>query len=272
MRVTLDRLQVTDTLWLQGLAGTFKTTGGLDGPFEARVNGGTGISGRIVPQNGRTALRLTSADAGGVLRSAGVLQQAVGGALDLTLLPVGTGGAFDGRLRVDDVSIRGAPAMAALVNSISVVGLVNEMNGDGIYFEEVEADFRLTPNRMTLVQGSAVGASLGLSMDGVYATDTGQIAMQGVITPVYLLNGIGSLLTRKGEGVLGFNYSLGGAAKAPQVSVNPLSVLAPGALRNIFRGPQTFAPAVEGEPVPGPAQQLPADPAPGPVERGFEGR
>lgn len=248
MRVTLDRLQVTDTLWLEGLTGRFNTTGGLDGPFEARVNGGTGITGRVLPQNGRTAVRLTSENAGGVLRSAEVLKQAVGGSLELTLLPVGTGGAFDGQLKVGGVSIKDAPSMAALVNSLSVVGLINEMNGDGIYFDEVEARFRLTPNRLTLLQGSAVGASLGLSMDGVFATDSGQISMQGVITPVYLLNGIGSLLTRKGEGLLGFNYTLNGAAKSPKVSINPLSVLAPGGLRNIFRGPQTQLPRVEGEP------------------------
>ncbi|MGB5864335.1 MAG: DUF3971 domain-containing protein [Sulfitobacter sp.] len=251
MRVTLDRLQLTDTIWLQGFAGRFNTTGGLDGPFEARVNSGTGISGRVVPQRGRSAIRITSADAGGVLRSAGVAQQAVGGTLDLALLPVGSGGAFDGQLSVNGVSIRDAPSIAALVNAISVVGLVNEMNGDGIYFEEVEAEFRLTPGRITLSRGSAVGASLGLSMDGVFATDTGQIAMQGVITPVYLLNGIGSLFTRKGEGLLGFNYTLNGAAKAPKVSVNPLSVLAPGGLRNIFRAPQTQLPRVEGETAPG---------------------
>ena len=267
MRVTLNRLQVTDTIWLQGLAGTFKTTGGLDGPFEARINGGTGISGRVVPQNGRTAVRITSADAGGVLRSAGVLQQAVGGSMDLALRPVGKGGAFDGQLKVDGVSIKDAPSMAALVNSLSVVGLVNEMNGDGIYFDEVEAEFRLTPGRMTLSRGSAVGASLGLSMDGVYATDTGQIAMQGVVTPVYLLNGIGSLLTRKGEGLLGFNYRLSGSAKKPKVSVNPLSVLAPGGLRNIFRGPKTKLPSVDGETAP-----LPQEPEKTRVEPAYEGR
>jgi len=267
MRVVLDRLQITDTMWLQGLAGTFKTTGGLDGPFEARVNGGTGVSGRIVPQNGRTAVRLSSGDAGGVLRSAGVLKQAVGGNMELSLLPVGSGGAFDGSLKVNGVSIKDAPAMAALVNAISVVGLVNEMNGDGIYFEEVEAEFRMTPGRITLSRGSAVGASLGLSADGVFATDTGQISMQGVITPVYLLNGIGSLLTRKGEGLLGFNYTLSGSAKSPKVSVNPLSVLAPGGLRNILRAPQTELPSVEGAPEP----QKDAEPKT-PVERTYEGR
>lgn len=267
MRVTLDRLQITDTIWLQGFAGTFKTTGGLDGPFEARVNGGTGVSGRVVPQRGRTAVRVTSADAGGILRSAGVLQQAVGGTMELALLPVGNGDAFDGQLKVGGISIKDAPSMAALVNSLSVVGLVNEMNGDGIYFDEVEAEFRLTPGRMTLSRGSATGASLGLSMDGVYATDTGQIAMQGVITPVYLLNGIGSLLTRKGEGLLGFNYTLTGLAKSPKVSINPLSVLAPGALRNVLRGPKTELPAVDGE-VPPPVKE----PEKRSVEPAYEGR
>ncbi|KEJ90230.1 YhdP family protein [Sulfitobacter donghicola] len=267
MQVRLNRLQVTDTIWLQGLAGTFQTTGGLDGPFEARINGGTGISGRVVPQNGRTAVRVTSSNAGGVLKSAGVLQQAVGGALDLSLLPVGKGGAFDGKLKIDGVSIKDAPSMAALVNSLSIVGLVNEMNGDGIFFDEVEGEFRLTPGRMTIKEGSAVGASLGLSVDGVYATDTGQIAMQGVITPVYLLNGIGSLFTRKGEGLLGFNYRLTGEAKKPKVSINPLSVLAPGGLRNVLRAPKTELPAVEGETLPEPDETQKTR-----VEPAYEGR
>ncbi|MBB3994669.1 hypothetical protein GGR95_002317 [Sulfitobacter undariae] len=267
MQVRLDRLQITEDIWLQGLAGTFKTAGGIDGPFEARVNGKTGVSGRVLPKNGRTAVQMTSADAGGVLRSAGLLKQAVGGALELALTPVGNGSAYDGRAKITGVSIKDAPAMAALVNSLSVVGLVNEMNGDGIYFDEVEAEFRMTPGRFTLSRASAVGASLGLSADGVFATDTGQIAIQGVVTPVYLLNGIGSVLTRKGEGLLGFNYTLGGNTKAPKVSINPLSVLAPGGLRNVFRAPQTQVPTVEGETPPEPVETPKR-----PVVHEYEGR
>ncbi|UWR24177.1 DUF3971 domain-containing protein [Sulfitobacter sp. S190] len=246
VEINLDRLQITDTIFLSQMRGIFKTGGGLDGPFQARLNDGTQISGRIVPQNGRSAIRVTSQDAGGVFRSAGVLQQAVGGKMNLLLLPVGSGGAFDGRLTVTEVSIKDAPSMAALVNAVSVVGLINEMNGDGIYFDEVEAEFRLTPNRMTLARASAIGASLGLSMDGTFATDTGRINMQGVISPVYLLNGIGQLFSRKGEGLFGFNYTLTGNAKSPDVFVNPLSALAPGPLRDALRGPQTELPAVEG--------------------------
>lgn len=235
MQVRLARLQITDTIALTDLQGSFATSGGLDGAFQARLNGGTPVEGRVVPQAGRSAVRLISSDAGGVLRSAGLLRQIEGGQLQLLLTPVGDAGAFDGTLTIGAVRVQNAPGIAGLVNAVSVVGLVNELNGDGIYFEDVEARFGLTPNRLTLREGSAVGASMGLSMDGVYALDTGQLAMQGVITPVYLLNGIGSVLTRKGEGIFGFNYKLSGDAKAPSVSVNPLSALAPGMFRDILR-------------------------------------
>ncbi|SFS48225.1 AsmA-like C-terminal region [Sulfitobacter marinus] len=250
MLLKLDRLQVTDKIALTNMRGQFDTAWGLDGRFEANLNGGTPVAGRVAPKNGRSAIQLVSADAGGVLRSANMLKQVRGGNLTLTLLPVGTGGAFDGRAQITDVAIQDAPAIAALVNAVSVVGLVNELNGDGIYFDTVEADFRMTPNRVTLSEASATGASLGISMDGVYATDTGRMALQGVISPVYLLNGLGSFLTRKGEGLLGFNYSLGGTAENPDVSVNPLSGLAPGFLRNILRAPAPALPPVEGETAP----------------------
>lgn len=61
--------------------------------------------------------------------------------------------------------------------------------------------------------------------------------MQGVISPVYLLNGFGAVLTRRGEGLFGFNYTLRGTADDPQVQVNPLSILTPGMFRELFRAP-----------------------------------
>ena len=78
---------------------------------------------------------------------------------------------------------------------------------------------------------------MGISADGVYDFGRKALDMRGVISPVYLLNGIGSILSRKGEGLIGFNYRLRGTAKAPVVSVNPLSALTPGILRDVFRPP-----------------------------------
>jgi hypothetical protein len=59
--------------------------------------------------------------------------------------------------------------------------------------------------------------------------------LQGVISPIYLVNGVGRIFARKGEGLFGFNYRLTGTAENPNVSVNPLSVFTPGMFREIFR-------------------------------------
>ena len=165
-------------------------------------------------------------------------------------MPIGTGGAFDGRLEINNARVADAPTIAALLNAVSVVGLIDELNGDGISFSEINADFRLSPTRITLREGSAVGASLGISMDGVFVPDTGVIQLQGVISPVYLLNAVGSVLTRPGEGLFGFNYSVTGTTSDPTVFVNPLTALAPGMFRNLFRRAEPQVPLEEGETAP----------------------
>ncbi|MEE4186839.1 MAG: DUF3971 domain-containing protein, partial [Roseobacter sp.] len=134
LSLALDRLQVSDTIAITDMTGDFTTAGGLSGAFSGAVNGRAAVSGQVTPRAGRTAIRVQGNDAGRVFAAAGLMAQAQGGSVDLELLPVGTGGAFDGKLRVEDTRITGAPAMAALLNSISVVGLVNELNGDGIRF------------------------------------------------------------------------------------------------------------------------------------------
>lgn len=243
----LDRLQVTDTIALTGFEGRFALSGGLDGSFAARVNGDAPITGRVVPQAGRSAVRILSDDAGGVARSAAILRQAAGGDFAMTLVPVGAAGTFDGTVTVRDTYVRDAPAMAALLNAISVVGLLTELSGQGILFSEVEARFRLTPDSLRVIEARATGPSLGLTMDGLYDVTSRQLAMQGVISPVYLLNQIGGVLApRRGEGLFGFNYTLSGPADAPSVLVNPLSGLAPGFFREIFRAPDPGAAATSG--------------------------
>ena len=250
MSLHLDKLQITDSLALTDMRGTFTTKAGLDGKFTAGINGGTKIQGQIVPQNGRSAVKITSNNAGGVFASAGLLKQARYGDLTLTLLPVGKGGAFDGQLRIENTRIKDAPAIAALLNALSIVGLLEQMGGSGIHFREIDAAFQLTPSTMTLTKASAVGPSMGISMDGVYSVTNDTLDMQGVISPLFILNGIGSFLTRKGEGLIAFNYALQGPAKSPKVSVNPLSALTPGMFREIFRSPPPKLPKVDNEVTP----------------------
>jgi hypothetical protein len=95
-------------------------------------------------------------------------------------------------------------------------------------------------------------------MDGVYDLSRGILNMRGVISPIYLINAVGSILTRKGEGVIGFSYTLKGPAADPTVQVNPLSGLAPGILREIFRGAQPTMPGEEPAVSDQPARRAPS--------------
>lgn len=235
--VALDRLQITQTIALSDFAGRFTTSGGMQGAFTGRLGGNTPVSGEVVPQDGRSAFRILAADAGGVLRDSGLLTQARGGDFTMTLVPVDGPGNYDGSARIRNTRVINAPAIAALLDAVSIVGLIDELAGPGIQFAQVNARFRLSPDRVVLYESSAVGPSIGLSMDGEYDIGDDLLKMQGVISPIYLINGIGAVLTRKGEGLIGFNYTLQGAATDPKVQVNPLSALTPGMLRDVFRAP-----------------------------------
>jgi len=237
LNLALDQLVITDSIALTGFRGEFANANQLDGLFTGRVNGQAPVRGRIVPMNGRSGVRIQADNAGQVIAAAGLLRQARDGVLDMTLRPVGAAGTFDGQLSISNFRVRDAPAMAALINAVSVVGLLDQMNGAGLHFSEVEARFRLSPQQLVVSEASAVGASVGVSMDGYYDLTRQQMDFQGVFTPVYMFNGIGSLLTRKGEGLIGFTYTLRGTPDAPRVQVNPLSALAPAMFREIFRRP-----------------------------------
>mgnify|MGYP007093982917 CR=1 FL=1 len=235
VRLALDRLVVSAGIAMTDFRGEFDTRGGMTGRFAARVNGGGAIAGTITPSERGNVIRITSDNAGAVMASAGVFDQGRGGSLDLTLVPRGPKGHFDGRASFARMRVQGAPALAELLSAISVVGLLEQMNGEGLAFNSGDVSFILTPEAVEITQGSAVGASLGISFAGLYQSGGGRLDLQGVISPIYLVNGLGQIFSRRGEGFFGFNYALSGTADAPQVSVNPLSVLTPGMFREIFR-------------------------------------
>lgn len=235
--VALDRLIVSDEIVLTDLTAQLISTGGLRGAFQARMGGGAALSGNLQPSEHGPMITVQSGNGGGVIRDAGIFRQVRGGQLALTLVPQPERGVYDGMLGLTDIRVDDAPSMAALLSAISVVGLLEQLDGQGLAFNEVDARFRLTPSQVIVTEASAVGASLGLSLDGIFDTRARLMDFQGVVSPIYLINGIGSILTRRGEGLIGFNFTMRGPAASPEVTVNPLSALTPGMFREIFRRP-----------------------------------
>ncbi len=234
----LDRLRVSDGITLTGFQGDFTAAKGLSGNFAAQIDGGVPIQGQLAPAALGTAIRVTAQDAGRALAEAGVYGAAKDGALDLVLTPRARAGSYDGEVQMTGVRVQSSSVLAELLNAISVVGLIDQLGGSGILFNAIVGKFTLTPEGVDLREGAATGGSLGVTMQGVYRFAGAQLDMQGVVSPVYILNGIGAAISRRGEGVLGFNYTLRGTADDPIVGVNPLSVLMPGFFRDMFKAPK----------------------------------
>lgn len=237
MNVTLDRLIVSEGIALTGIKGDLAMVGGVKGPFTARLNNRAPLSGQIKRFDAGSGVEIRSNDAGAVLAAGDLMKKARGGDLFLSMTPTGQSGTFDGALNVKNVRMLDAPAMVELLNALSIIGLLNQLNEKGLLLQEVEARFRLTPTQVILRRSSAFGPALGMSLDGYYTLGAGVMDMQGVLSPLFIVNGIGSPLTRKGEGLLGFSFILKGTSDKPKVKVNPLSIFTPGMFREIFRRP-----------------------------------
>lgn len=238
LSVALEQLQVTDSIQMLNFRGNFDLAKGMEGRFDAALGKRANITGRVVPQGNRSAFRIRGDDAGDILRDTGYLKTVQDGSFKLDLAPVkGTTGSYDGKLEIEGARVRQAPAIGALLDAISIVGLLDQLNGPGIFFANIEAKFRLTPSQVILTEASAVGPSMGISMNGYYDLARSRMDMQGVLSPIYFVNGIGRLIARKGEGLIGFNFDLTGSVDNPRVAVNPLSVFTPGMFREIFRRP-----------------------------------
>jgi AsmA-like C-terminal region len=231
----LDRVVVSNGIALTDFRGETANRGGLTGDFVAGVNGTGRIQGAIVPQNGGSVVRIRSENAGQTLRAAGVFSSGRGGALELLLRSSDTPGSYRGTADISSIRVVDAPVLASLLNAVSVIGILEQLNGEGLLFSRVDVNFRMEAGSVQISRGAAIGASMGVSFAGLYNSETAMLDLQGTVSPFYILNGIGQIFSRRGEGLFGFNYRLSGPADNPQVSVNPLSILTPGMFRDIFR-------------------------------------
>lgn len=241
--LVLDRVQITQGISLSNFRSQLSTKSGLSGEFTANVNGGARVSGIINQQEDGTQIELNSKNAGRVLRDAKLISTVYNGELVFFLKPVQANGARDGVFKISSPRVKQSNVLANLLNAASGVGLVQQLNGEGIHFTTVRGGVRLTPQGVQLREVSAVGPSLGLSLNGWYYSENKNVAFQGVVTPLYAVNGVfervfGKIAGRqRGEGLFGFSYKMSGPAEKPKVSVNPMSILTPGVFREIFRQP-----------------------------------
>jgi len=206
----------------------------------------TGSELRLVlePDGAKRRLTVRSEDAGSVARAFSIYDDAVGGRLvmDATLHDDEPGGPVSGEVRIEDYRVINAPTLAQILSIASFTGIFDTLQGDGISFSSFRLPFVLKDGIVTIEGAQTAGSSIGVNAAGKVNLDTDEIDIRGTIVPAYSVNSllgniplIGDLLVGgPGEGIFAATYSVTGTTSEPTISVNPLSVLAPGFLRNLF--------------------------------------
>ncbi len=194
------------------------------------------------PADGSAELSVALGDAGRVASGLGLLGTLEGGTLSLEARRAGWQAPLAGDLVLESFRLRQAPVLARLLAAVSLSGLRDLLTTEGIEFGRLEAGLALDEERLRVDRARMSGGSLGVTLEGRLDLDAERIDAAGTIVPIYGLNRVigaipvlGTLLTGgEGQGLIAFTYQAEGPLDDPSVSVNPLSVLAPGFLRTLF--------------------------------------
>ena len=289
MDAHIEQVRMGEGRTLYGLALRASNDGRIT--RQARINGRTAPGGgafeiNINPAGKGRELRGSAEDAGGLIAALDVISDMRGGRLVLS-------GSYDdgkpshplsGTAEISEFRVHDAPALAKLLQAVTVYGLLDAVKSADLSFSSLTAPFRMTGDILEVQDARAFSPSLGITGKGRFDLARHVMDADGTVVPAYYLNSllgriplVGNLLSaEKGGGLLAVGFSMRGPSEDPSVLVNPLTAVTPGFLRklfNIFDGtpivpapdqpaaPPALAPAPAPAPSGGkPTTALPAPP------------
>lgn len=195
------------------------------------------------PDKGVQYLNITSDNIGAILKAWNLSQDVVGGRFSV----VGRGTAaaprrIQAKLEVKDYRVKNMPAIATLINAISVVGLADMANGEGLQFNRMAGDLIWDKDELIFENVRTSGGTLGMAVSGRVNLANYTATATGTVVPFSFINRalsniplLGDILTgTDGAGVFAIAFHAKGPLKKMDVSVNPASALTPGILRQMF--------------------------------------
>ncbi len=200
-------------------------------------------AGAVMATGSGGETRITTSDAGALLRFANLYSHLEGG--DLNLLLRSRGDLSAGEATLTDFVLRDEPAFRQLVSAgpqRASGGGAAPIDASRVRFEKMTASFERAPGKLTIQDAVIYNPNVGLTAQGGIDFQHNQVDLSGSFVPAYSVNTmltkipLVGLLLSGGEngGVFGINYRVHGSMSDPTVSVNPLSAIAPGIFHRIL--------------------------------------
>ena len=187
----------------------------------------------------------TADDAAVLFRSLGERADARGGRLRYTgtATPGDAGVVVDGHLELIDFTVLRAPILARVATLGSVAGLASALQGGGMKIAKLDADVRHAGTVFTIANGVASASSMAVLAAGTADHASRALAFKGTLVPSYYgintgaarVPGLQAIVGGRSEGLQAFDFRVSGTLDDPSVSVDPLTALAPGILRDVVR-------------------------------------
>lgn len=216
------------------------------------VNASTGSGKEFVAtsntQNDARSISLKSSDAGAILRFFDFYDKVYGGDISVGLAAQGKN-PLHGQIDARNFSIVGEGRLSSIVSSSPSSGgaslnqaVKRDIDVSRVDIERGYALIEKGEGYANLSKGVIRGPVIGTTFQGTVFDREGNMNMTGTFMPAYGLNRMfadiplfGALLGNgRDRGLIGITYKLSGSAKSPKVTVNPISVIAPGIFRTIF--------------------------------------
>lgn len=238
---------ITDTLVVREVWGQMRHDGDRvrDAIINSKITDTAEFDLVITDETASRTFEVTADDFGAVASAVGLSESVREGALriDGVLDDSAPGSPIRGRAVFTNFRMVDAPLLGQILTFPSLIGIANTLGGRGIAFRRGEVPFVLTDDTLTIADGRIRGSQLGILVTGTVDRKADTIDIQGEVAPATLINNllgnvpiVGQVLTGGGEGVFAATYRINGPREQPVVSVNPVSVIAPGFIRRIVGG------------------------------------
>ncbi len=205
----------------------------------------------LQPVNGGMRTKISTGNAGSVLRFLNLYEKIRGGSIDATLVR-DKSNVFRGVVQANNFELLGEPRLAQLLQKPTVPKSIRynervqtqlrQIRTDQVTVDQLQARIEKGAGFLNIKKGRLGGGDASAAFEGVVYDANNQMNISGTYLPGRSLNRLASripiigLAFGKGkvDGLFGITFRLKGRYGNPKLLVNPLSIIAPGVFRRLF--------------------------------------
>jgi hypothetical protein len=245
VRGKLDRMIGFNDQTLSNVSFLFSSRGGniSTADFSGSTESGQAV---VSEMNAGDTISITSGDAGAIIRFMNLYDNMRGGLLNLRLKAQGD--AWTGAIDLRNFALVNEAKLQSLVATPDQEGrslntaTKKNIDVNAAKFQRGFASLLYRNGAFAIENGVVRGEQIGATFQGTVRDAKGNMEMTGTFMPAYGLNRlfgelplIGAILGNgRDRGLLGITFKLEGPFEKPRLTVNPLSLIAPGIFRQIF--------------------------------------